>query len=176
MAVIKIPIRSTGFLPYVSEIGPTNGEVIPQATKVAAASCPAIAIDVPKSLANITRSGPGISITVLAINATAANDSSVHGETPRCWTAVKFTPRQSRRFRGTFLITVVFNTTPFNGFAVSAVFSGSGLENNNQPSKAWTCHRACRVYPHCYDGADFGANQYISGKHRQNRQKFLGGE
>jgi hypothetical protein len=95
MAIIKIPIRSTGFLPYVSEIGPTNGAVIPQATKVAAASCPAIAIDVPKSLANITRSGPGISITVLAINAAEAKEKSVHDETSRCWTAVKTTPRRT---------------------------------------------------------------------------------
>ena len=53
------------------------------------------AIEVPKSSANATRSGPSISITALSINAAAANERSVHYETPRCWTAVKTTPRRT---------------------------------------------------------------------------------
>ena len=84
-----------GLLPYVSEIGPTNGAVIPKVTKVAAASCPDTAIDVPKSFANATRSGPSISITALTINTMAANKRSVDDEIPRCWTAVKTTPRRT---------------------------------------------------------------------------------
>ena len=87
------PIRSTGRLPYVSEIGPTNGAVIPQVIKVAAASCPTTAMEVSKSYANSTKSGQSINIEALTINTAAANDRSVHNETPRCWAEVKTTPR-----------------------------------------------------------------------------------
>ena len=95
MAISKSPVRSTGRRPYVSEIGPTNGAVIPQVMKVAAASCHAIAIEMPKSCANATRSGPSIRLIALAINTTAANERSVDVETLRCWATVKATPRET---------------------------------------------------------------------------------